>query len=138
MSDTTPYRRFLLTFLGTVVLLLGTAAAFNFVVDPFQFFCKPFLYRPAYFAGFQRYQNVGLARNYRYDTVIIGSSVTENFYPSDVNRALHVNALKLSISGSTAHEQALILTQAISNGQVKNVLWGDRAERFLLRTEGRS
>jgi hypothetical protein len=130
MSDTARYRRFLLTFLGTVVLLLGTVATFNFVVDPFQFFRKPILYRPAYFPGFQRYQNVGLARNYRYDTVIIGSSVTENFYPSYVNRALHVNALKLSISGSTAYEQALILTQAIASGQVKNVLWAIEPSAF--------
>jgi len=64
MSDATRYRRFLVTFLGVLVLLLATVAAFNFAVDPFQFFRKPVLYRPAYFPGFQRYQNVGLARNY--------------------------------------------------------------------------
>ncbi len=136
MSDATRYCRFLVTFLGVVVLLLGTVAAFNFVVDPFQFFRKPFLYRPAYFPGFQRYQNVGLARNYHYDTVIIGSSVTENFYPSYVNRVLHVNALKLSISGSTAHEQALILTQAIRSGQVRNVLWAIEAGSFSFGPKG--
>jgi hypothetical protein len=136
MSDAARYRRFLVTFLGVVVLLLGTVAAFNFVVDPFQFFRKPFLYRPAYFPGFQRYQNVGLARNYHYDTVIIGSSVTENFYPSYLNRALHVNALKLSISGSTAHEQALILTQAIASGQVKNVLWAIEPSAFSFGPKG--
>jgi len=136
MSETTRYRRFLLTYLAAVVLLPGVVAAFNFVVDPFQFFRKPFLYRPAYFPGFQRYQNVGLARNYRYDTVIIGSSVTENFYPSYVNRVLHVNALKLSISGSTAHEQALILTQAIRSGQVKNVLWAIESGSFAFGPKG--
>jgi len=136
MSDKTPYRRFLVTFLSVVVLLLATVAAFNFAVDPFQFFHKPVLYRPAYFPGFQRYQNVGLARNYHYDTVIIGSSVTENFYPSHVNRALHVNALKLSISGSTAHEQALILDQAIATGQVKNVLWAIEPSSFSFGPKG--
>ena len=136
MSDTAGYRRFLVTFLGAVVLLLGTVAAFNFVVDPFQFFRKPLLYRPAYFPGFQRYQNVGLARNYHYDTVIIGSSVTENFYTSYVNRVLHVNALKLSISGSTAYEQALILTQAIASGQVRNVLWAIEPSAFSFGPKG--
>jgi hypothetical protein len=130
MSGTTGYRRFLVAYLGFVILLVGAVASFNFVVDPFQFFRKPFLYQPAYFPGFQRYQNVGLARHYSYDTVIIGSSVTENFYPSYVNRVLHVNALKLSISGSTAHEQALILAQAIASGQVKNVLWAVEAGSF--------
>ncbi len=136
MSDPTRYRGFLLTYLAAAVLLLGAVAGFNFVVDPFQFFRKPFLYRPAYFPGFQRHQNVGLARNYRYDTVIIGSSVTENFYPSYVNRVLHVSALKLSISGSTAHEQALILTQAIASGQVKNVLWAIEASSFSFGPKG--
>jgi hypothetical protein len=136
MSDATRYRRFLVTFLGVLVLLLATVATFNFVVDPFQFFRKPVLYRPAYFPGFQRYQNVGLARNYHYDTVIIGSSVTENFYPSYVNRALHVNALKLSISGSTAYEQALILDQAIASGQVKNVLWAIEPSAFSFGPKG--
>ncbi len=106
--------------LFSALLLLGLAGS-NWLVDPLQFFRRA-AYPPVYSEN-QRYQNPGLARNYDYETVIIGTSHAENFLPSHALRLLGENSLKLAISGSSAHEQALILGLALKTGRVEHVVW---------------
>lgn len=93
-----------------------------YAVDPMQFFRRA-PYEPA-FSTNERYQLPGLARNYDYDTVIVGTSMAQNFYPSYADKVLGGRVLKLAMSGSSAHEQFLILNVAIQTGRVKRVLWG--------------
>ena len=124
------HRIFLAGFFAALLSVLGTVAGINFVVDPFHYYRGVNFVNHVFFPRFQRFQNVGLARSFRYDTVIIGTSVTENFLPSDVERVWGGRVIKLSISGSTAHEQYLILQQAIASGQVKRVFWGLDGESF--------
>lgn len=119
-----PNRLFLLAFLIVAALAVTGIAAFNYIIDPFQYYRVAKLYRPILWGGMQRYQNAGLARNFAENTVVVGSSVTENFLPSDIRKIWGKAATKLSISGSTAHEQFLVLRSALQSGQVENVFWG--------------
>ncbi|WP_410770528.1 copper amine oxidase N-terminal domain-containing protein [Fontibacillus sp. BL9] len=114
--------RFVISFLVFVVLFGAIVGTFVYAVDPLQQYRKA-SYQPL-FSGQQRYQNPGLAKNYKYDMVIIGSSMTENFVPSEVGESLGGNVLKLSTEGSTAKEQRMIANVAIGTGQVKKILWG--------------
>lgn len=126
MKDGAAYRNrsFLIASLTMAALTATAIATFNYIVDPFQYHRVAKLYRPILWGGMQRYQNAGLARNFAEDTVVVGSSVTENFLPSDILRIWGHAATKLSISGSTAHEQFLVLRAALQSGRVKNVFWG--------------
>lgn len=117
-------RSFLFAFLASAGLAVSGMAAFNYAVDPFQYYRVAKLFKPVLWGGMQRHQNAGLAGNFSQDTVIVGSSVTENFLPGDVRRLWGKAATKLSISGSTAHEQFLVLRSALKTGRVKNVFWG--------------
>ncbi len=116
------YRKWSLSVLTITVLLIGTITTFNFFADPLQFYrkasCKPV------FSQEQRYQLPGLAKNYDYDTIIVGSSMTENFRPEYIKGQLGFDALKLSISGASAREQFLIADLAVKTGKVENVIWG--------------
>ncbi|NBD23822.1 copper amine oxidase N-terminal domain-containing protein [Paenibacillus glycinis] len=107
------------------------AALVTYLVDPLQFYHRPFGYKPV-FSSEQRYQNPGLALHYDYDTIIIGTSMTENFLPSEVDNALGGRSMKLSIRGSTADEQYKIAKLAIDTGKVKQVIWG--LDYFALKT----
>jgi hypothetical protein len=120
---TTTYRRFLYGFTVAAVVLSACIYCFNFIVDPLQYYRVPTIRTPRYFSSYERYQNVGLARTRTYDTVVIGSSLAENFLPSHMSRIWNVRPVKLSISGSTPHEQRLILDQALATAQVRKVLW---------------
>lgn len=117
------YKSFLFKILICSILLLGLVVLLNYVVDPLQFYRKASFYTPT-FSPEQRYQNPGLARNYEYDTIIIGSSMTENFVPSYIDEKLGVKTLKLSMSGASAREEKLMAEVAIRTGRVKNVIWG--------------
>ncbi len=108
-------------YVALAVLLTLALGLFNWSVDPLQLYRRA-AYQPV-FSENQRYQNPGLAKNYEYETVIIGTSHAENFLPSHVERALGERAVKLAISGSTAYEQRLILEKAIETGRVRRVIW---------------
>ena len=94
----------------------------TYFIDPLQVFRKA-SYR-ALFSANERYQNPGLIRHYPYDTIILGTSMTENFRPSYVDRRLGVHVLKIPIRGSTAHEQFLTARLALRTGRVARVIWG--------------
>jgi len=114
--------RYFTAVAASAALVLAAFGIVNYRIDPLQFHRRATRFAPQ-FSFEQRFQNPGLARNYDYDTVIIGSSVTENFYPDEVEARLGGRALKLSISGSTAHEQALILDVAFRHRAPRNVIW---------------
>lgn len=115
------HRTWSLAVIGITWFLIMLVVGVNYVIDPLQFYRKAF-YAPDY-SDQQRYQNPGLAKNYDYDTVIIGSSMSENHIPSYVNQKLDVKTLKLSIMGSSIKEQQMIATLAIKTGKVKNMIW---------------
>jgi hypothetical protein len=116
-------RRFLIWYAAFVAIFgLLFPMAVVYCVDPLQFFRRA-AYLPV-FSTNERYQLPGLARNYDYDTVIVGTSMTQNFYLSYADRELGAHTLKLAISGSSAHEQFLVLSLAVRTGKVRRVLWG--------------
>ena len=117
-------QRHFLTWYAAFVVAFGLLfpMAVVYCVDPLQFFRRAG-YVPV-FSTNERYQLPGLARNYDYDTVIVGTSMTQNFYLTYADRQLKARTLKVAISGSSAHEQFLVLNLAIRTGKVRRVIWG--------------
>jgi hypothetical protein len=109
-------------FLFSIIIAVLMVALMVFL-DPLQFYHRSTWYTPV-FSKEQRYQNPGLAKNFDYDTIIIGTSMTENFLPSEVNKSLGGTTMKLSIEGSTVEEHNKIASLALQTGKVKKVLWG--------------
>jgi hypothetical protein len=103
-------------------MALGGPILLTYFVDPLQVFRKA-SYNPLLSAN-ERYQNPGLIRHYPYNAIIIGTSMSENFRPSYVDRRLGGHALKVPIRGSTAHEQFLTARLALTTDKVKRVIWG--------------
>lgn len=116
------YKRWLMICSFSFVICASFVMLFDFYADPLQFYRKADY--KVYLSDNQRYQNPGFAKNYNYDTVVIGTSTSENFLPSYIDKRLHVKTLKLSMSGSTAHEQYLIAKVAFEHKKIKNVIWG--------------
>lgn len=114
-------RKYLLIFCLTFFCLAAGIAMLNWWVDPLQFYRKAEY--PAYLIKEKRFQYPSLARNYEYDSVVIGTSVSENFVPSLLQERLKWKTLNLSMPGASAREQYLMLQVALRTGRVKNVLW---------------
>lgn len=113
----------LLRFAMFTIALTAAIITLTAVLDPLQFYRKATWYKP-FLSSDARYQNPGLAKNYDYDTIIIGTSMTQNFLPSEVGQALGGTAMKLAIEGSTADEHYYTAKLALETGKVKRILWG--------------
>lgn len=92
--------------------IILSAVALNYVVDPLQLF-RPARSFPAMYSADTRMQDAGLIRSQEFDTVLMGTSLAIHYRQSDVDRALGVRSLKLSITGSTSKEQVFVLAHAL-------------------------
>lgn len=106
-----------------IILSIPFLGIFNYVVDPFQQYRVKTFYPIVFFD--ERYQNGGFIKNFDYDSIILGTSMTENFLLKETEKELNFSKLiKLSLTGGSASEQKIILESAIKTGKVKNILWG--------------
>jgi hypothetical protein len=111
----------LLRFLATSGLVMLSAVALTFVVDPLQIF-RPARLFAAMYSQDSRMQDAGLIRSQNFDTVFMGTSLAIHFRQSDLDRVLGVHSLKLSLNGSTSVEQNFVLAAALER-HPKRVLW---------------
>ncbi|GAB5538492.1 MAG: hypothetical protein Salg2KO_05950 [Salibacteraceae bacterium] len=113
------------TFIGAFVGAIS--ACFVFIsllvwyVDPYQFYGKNEAYG---ISENYRYQNPGLAKHYDYETILIGTSITHVIRPSTVDSVFNTETMKLTIKGSSNHEQYLMAKLALETGKPKRVIWG--------------
>jgi hypothetical protein len=111
----------LIQFLGASAAVILTAVALNFVVDPLQLFRPSHFPQPMY-SNDSRMQNAGLIRSQPFDTVFMGTSLAIHFHQSDIDRIVGGRSVKLSMTGSTSHEQRFVLAAALER-HPKRVIW---------------
>lgn len=81
------------------LLIVFTAAALVFTVDPHYRYRMPSFYELVYYKPYATAPR--LLKSFDYDTLFMGSSMTRNFYLSDIDRTLGGKSLKLSAAGAT-------------------------------------
>jgi hypothetical protein len=111
----------LLKFLCASALIMLTAAALNFAVDPLQLF-RPSRLFPAVYSADTRMQDAGLIRSQEFDTAFMGTSLAIHFRQRDIDRILGGRSLKLSMTGSSSREQSFVLEAAMAR-HPKRVVW---------------
>jgi len=105
------------------ISLLVIIGVFNFIVDPYQQYRKSTFYHLAYTDS--RELNSGLAKNFHFDSVILGTSMMENFHLDDIKKILGFQKpIKLTMPGSSIYEQSIMLKTAFKHQTIKNVLIG--------------
>lgn len=115
--------------IGIVLACALLPALINFLIDPYQVFrsrtdgLRQLDRNP-------RIQGAGLIRSHLsdpakgFDTVIIGTSMGQNFVPSEVSMTLGSGkVIKLNMAGSVAEIQLFVLEKALETGNVRRVLW---------------
>ncbi len=115
--------RYLAHLFISAATAIAAIALTVWLVDPMYLFRKPEHLPPRYYTAIERFQNIGIAKNFDYDTVIIGNSMSENFSTKQIEQELGWKAVNLSASGSSGYEQSRLLQYAISTGKVRRVIW---------------
>jgi len=100
--------------IGGTIVLLSFIAGITAWIDPFLHYHAP-LASLQYPLKDERYQNDGIIRHYKYDALITGTSMTQNFKPSEMNELWDVNAVKTSYSGAGYHELCESIERAFSH-----------------------
>ena len=94
------------------------------VIDPFQVYHLAKWYMPPIDRLTQVYANAGIARNYEYDSAIVGTSVTENFHPHLMDEKLGGRFIKLCSSAGTTYSHALLLDLAFRTHDMQRIVYG--------------
>jgi len=112
-----------------IILALLLPSLLIVYIDPFQIFHKSFISGMG-LVNNQRFQNAGLINSYlldpdeKYDSVMIGSSVSTNFTTENAASALQwQKPLRLFMDGGDPSQLALILSHTIKTGKIHHVLW---------------
>ncbi|MCM1386104.1 MAG: hypothetical protein NC231_02155 [Bacillus sp. (in: Bacteria)] len=124
MKSKNPFKKFVLTGLVTIILLLIGVAALVVYIDPFFHYHAPLADFP-YLVDNQLSQNPGMARNMEYDSVILGSSMTVNFNTHWFEELMGLDTIKLNYSGAYPKDQSNIMKIIFdSDNQVDAVFLG--------------
>lgn len=91
-------------------------AAITIYIDPFFHYHKP-LDNYAYPLTNERYQNDGITRHFEYDSIITGTSLTENFMTTQADALFDANFIKVPFYGASYKEINDNLKRAFDTGK---------------------
>ncbi len=118
MSEKKAFRRLIGYLAGGLV----ATAIIVFCVDPFYHYHDAWFGLPVVLEN-AVYQTSGAARNFQYDSVIIGTSMTENFHAKWFDEVMGWDTVKLSYSGARTDDLKAILEQVYSREESpKNIV----------------
>lgn len=117
------YKKFIRQTLLTTIALLLIFALTTIVLDPFFHYHKPLKNLKPVITD-DRYQNPGIAEHFSYDSVLIGSSMTQNFKVSELNEAFQCDTVKLSYAAIRTGSYQHMFEKAFSTRTIKNVFMG--------------
>lgn len=116
------YKKYIAGLLALTAVLMLACAAAVFYIDPSFHYHMPFEgVTPVY--SNERYQNAGIIRNEDYDTIILGSSVTANFRPSQFNELFGGKTVKLTFPGGCFQDFDTALSLVYKTHSIKRVFW---------------
>ncbi len=117
------YKRWINYFFGFILSVLVVSMSINFIVDPYQQYRKASFY--TFIVQEQRSLNAGLIKNYDYDSVLLGTSMVENFNTDDIENILGFKkVIKLPIQGGSLYEEMATLKLVLETKEIKNILFG--------------
>lgn len=95
------FKKIILTITFLLIIIISTAI----IIDPFFHFHKPLSFVNYFMdSNQQRYMNNGIIKNFDYDAIITGTSMTENFKTSQFDKLFDTNSIKIPFSGGSFKE----------------------------------
>lgn len=125
-------KTWLISWLFIVITILGFMGYCVYKVDPYFHYHKPYTDKYFYLLYNQRSQNSGIARHFEYDTLVTGTSLTEDIYASQVDELFGCKSIKVPFSGGSYKEVNDLVKIALeANPELKRVIRCFDMFRFL-------
>ena len=123
-TASTTRKRWCLLTTAMLAFSLAMIVALVVIVDPFEIYHRALFYNPPYASETQMYSGAGVAKSYTYDSIIVGSSMTENCTPSVYDDALGGRFVKLSMNGGQSLDHAKMMEIAFRTHDIRRVVYG--------------
>lgn len=107
--------RWLAIWFVIVIALLALAGGLVYCIDPYFHYHAPKTEDYYYTLDNERSQNDGILRNFSYDALVIGTSMTQNFRTSEVDEIFQVSSIKTPYSGGSYKEINDAVRTALEN-----------------------
>lgn len=108
--------------IGSMAVIVVIISVFTIVIDPFFHYHAP-LDALEYPMEYERYQNDGISRNFDYNIIVTGTSMTQNFHISRVNELWGGTGIKIPFAGGSFREIDEAVQRALSyNSNVNMVI----------------
>lgn len=116
-------KKFAIGAIAIFFVCLTLIATVTYAVDPYFHFHEPI--GSLYHIENQRYQNDGITRNFSYDALIAGTSMTRGFLTSQMDELFETSAIRISFNGASYREVNEAVERALSyNSNVSLVIRG--------------
>ena len=117
-------KKWSICFLILLLAMLLIAVGLTGVIDPYFHYHAP-LEQLSYPISSERYQNYGITAHFPYDTLLTGSSMTQNFRTSECDALFDAKSIKVPLSGGTFREFSQLIQYAIDhNPELERVFLG--------------
>ena len=117
-------RKWLCVSLILLFSIFALIALTVYLVDPLQVYRMARFFLPPIDNTTQVYSNAGIARSYDYDSAIVGTSVTENFKPSELSSHLGGSFIKLCTAGGNARNHKVLMDLAFRTHHIRRIVFG--------------
>lgn len=104
-----------------LVIILALVGCVTVIIDPYFHYHTP-LKKLSYTIDNQRYQNYGIVKNFEYNAIITGTSMTENFMATEADNLLDIKSVKVPFSGASYKEINDLLLKAFENNEKIDVV----------------
>lgn len=117
-------RRYLSIMTLGWMLPLVVFVGINWLVDPYRIFHKPWV-RDTYYTNDSgmRIEAAGIINTEHFDSIILGTSMAENFSAQEANRIFGSDFVNISLSGSSISERSLVLNHALRKHKLTHVVY---------------
>jgi len=96
--------------------------SYMFVFDPWQLYHPPW-FRDTVFIQNSRFQDAGIINSYEFDSVILGTSIAQNFSIQEASQLFNSSFVNLSLEGGLFSERAIVLERVLNKKTLKTVIF---------------
>ncbi len=119
------YKKWTVAFMAVILAAVVLIGGGTFLLDPLARYRSETDGILTSYKRDEMYTNPGVARNYDYDTVIVGTSMVQNTDVIEFNELTDCNMVKLTYAGGTANNMKQILDICFASGnEITTVYWG--------------
>lgn len=105
------------SFIGIIMISIGLIV---YSIDPYQ----QFRINKYYIKGKSRQSYPGIIKNFNYNSIIMGTSTSQNMLRKDVKKIFNLDAINVSLAGATSYEQRKMLELILETNNANTIIYG--------------